>query len=201
MTLRLIDISCVRGNRLLFSQLNFEVHTGQILHLRGVNGAGKSSLLRIIAGLLTPETGMIQWQGRCIKERQNYQTEIAYLGHKIGLKPYLTVLENLEWIGLLQQVKRQNYSLLLKQFALLELQNSLTAHLSDGQKQRLVLAGLAVSNAKLWILDEPSTSLDEQGLIILQEQLMQHQNRDGTVVMASHQTWLFPNMLEFCLSQ
>ena len=180
------DLSCIRGERLVFTKLSFRLESGGALLLRGPNGSGKSSLLRLIAGLGRPETGVIAWNGEAIsRDRAGHRTRIAYAGHADAVKPALTVSENLRfWTGLrsapvdaaraLERLGLERHAALPGRF------------LSSGEKRRLALATLAATGAPVWLLDEPTVGLDTESLAALERLIAEHRNAGGMVVLSTH---------------
>ena len=186
-------VSSIRSGRVLFSQLQFAVQSGEIWQITGANGAGKSTLLRMLTGLLHPSEGRIYFNGNPIeKVRDDYHQQLLYIGHKAAVKPELTALENVYWQRRLNgdtNAKNQQQSDwdVLEQLGLLGLEEEFTGRLSAGQQRRVALTRLWCSQAKLWILDEPFTSLDVEGIALLQQRFIEHLNQGGTIVMTSHQ--------------
>jgi heme exporter protein A len=196
MSLSASNLECIREDQPLFSELNFAVNSGELLWVTGVNGAGKSSLLRIMAGLLLPAMGDVRWQQQLIAEMPTYNNDMAYLGHKTGIKLGLTVIENLRLFNAMQsKAPKDDMHNALVQLGLDGLQHRLTQTLSAGQKQRIALARLFLSKAKLWILDEPFTALDVTTIELLESKLKHHINNGGLVVLASHQV---SNLASLC---
>lgn len=192
--LEIIDLTCQRGGRELFSHLSFTLKFGDALHIQGSNGSGKTSLLRMVAGLSRPEFGVIKWKGLNLADsREQYTSELLYLGHQPAIKDDLTVAENL-WISVrmggfycTQQALRPALESvgLGKHF-------SLPARvLSQGQRRRLTLARLWVEKKMLWVLDEPLTALDMQAEELLQQRLAEHLAEGGMLLFTSHQAFSF----------
>jgi heme exporter protein A len=182
------DLACRRGERLVFAGLSFRVAAGGALLLRGPNGSGKSSLLRCMAGLLTPIAGTETWDDRPIAlDVDAHRSRLRYLGHQDAVKPALTVLENL---ALWQQlhglrdaaaIRRALAGLGLDRLA--ELPARL---LSAGQRRRVALARLVAAPAPLWLLDEPTTALDDDGVERFARMVGDHRAGGGLVVLSSH---------------
>ena len=194
-TLQARQLTCYREERLLFSDLNFSLQAGQGLFIAGPNGSGKTTLLRILAGLIVPAAGAVHWQQQAITEfADEYRAELAYLGHKNGIKLALTVKENLKIAAALHRTVERENKILLEKFNLHDLQEITAQKLSAGQKQRLALIGLLQGPAKLWLLDEPLTALDNLAIDTLQTYLQAHLDKGGMLVMASHQPLLLKNM-------
>lgn len=201
MSLQVIELSCDRAERILFSQLSFSLAPGEMLLINGPNGAGKSSLLRILAGLLIPTEGEVRWNGQsivCLGD--DYHSDIAYLGHKPAVKSGLTVLENLKTASIIANTNNYDFTDLLMQFDLFVCRHLLAQQLSAGQRQRLALIRVLSSAAKLWILDEPLTSLDSSAIEKLHQMMINHLKNSGMVVVASHQQLLFDKFKRIDLS-
>jgi heme exporter protein A len=179
------DLSCTRDDRELFAGLGFAVHPGQVLLLEGNNGSGKTSLLRIICGFREPDTGAVLWCGDEIPQSQ-YYSDMAYVGHLDGIKKELTVLENLKLSQALSQVGRLTIQQALDKVQLSGYGDTLIQALSAGQKRRLSLARLLITYNILWILDEPFTSLDKQGIILIESLMTEHCTNGGMMVLTSH---------------
>ncbi len=189
--LQTIDLECMRGERLLFAHLDFTVEAGTCLHIAGENGAGKTSLLRILCGLLSPTHGEVQWEGRNIRKlREDYWQQLAYVGHLNGVKDDLTALENVRFgsavTGRAAPAERARTA--LAELALGAFEGSQARFLSQGQKRRVALARLFLAEAaRLWILDEPFTALDVRGVGVLVDLIERHTARGGIVVLTTHQ--------------
>lgn len=178
-------LACRRGNRILFSKLSFRVTPGHIVILRGANGVGKTSLLRILAGLSRPTAGQVLWQGLSIyNDLEAYVPNIHYLGHLDGLKGVLTVRENIAYHSSLRGLIPSETA--LDTFTMTPLADLPTRFLSAGQRRRLALTRLCATPASLWLLDEPYTALDHEAANRLDVLLAQHCAADGMAVIASH---------------
>ncbi|HXY21439.1 MAG TPA: cytochrome c biogenesis heme-transporting ATPase CcmA [Burkholderiaceae bacterium] len=189
--LQAIDLECVRGERCLFQGLDIELGPGQCLHIAGDNGAGKTSLLRILAGLLSPTKGKVRWRGRDItRTREEYGSELAFVGHLNGIKDDLTVLEN---VRLEAAVRGVDVSVdvareALARLGLEEFDEVLVRHLSQGQKRRVALARLCGAvPTRLWILDEPFNALDSRAVETVYALLEAHLATGGIAVLTAHQ--------------
>jgi len=177
-----------RGERHLCRDLSFRVETGQAVRLHGANGAGKTSLIRILIGLALPESGTVNWNGRSVGEvRDEYHQELAYLGHANGLKSNLSPTENLTahaaMMGAEPAIPIPDA---LARMGISSMAHRACGSLSMGQQRRTALARLLLSRASLWILDEPLTSLDVAGGRLLAELIESHLAR-GMVIFATHQ--------------
>jgi len=182
------SLTCERAERLLFKDLSFSLAAGDVLQVTGANGAGKSSLLKILAGLIPPQAGKLLWQGQDIEiDRADYLGSIAYLGHLDGVKLGLTINENLNYAADLRRKIIMPPEQAIAQLGLGAQANQLVAHLSAGQRRRVALAQLLMSGAKLWILDEPFTALDKQTAMLLETLISHHCEAGGLVVIATHQ--------------
>lgn len=194
MSLQAIDLECVRNDRVLFSRLNFQVSAGMALQIDGPNGSGKTSLLRILCGLMRPEAGQLYWNGQALEALgAEYSHQVIYVGHKLGIKEDLTLRENLQFcqaFGRPYPVSAIDEA--LAYFNLSELSEGLARRLSAGQRQRLALARLRVVQAPLWILDEPFTALDYRGIARVEKLLSEHLQYEGMIVLTSHHTVKLP---------
>jgi heme exporter protein A len=180
-----IDLSCIRDDRVLFSELNFRLQAKQILLLEGKNGSGKTSLLRILCGFREPDAGEVRWGGEAINDG-SYYADMAYVGHLDGVKKELTVLENLKISLALGIAGQYSISDALTKVHLQAYDDVLVQALSAGQKRRLSLARLLITHNSLWILDEPFTSLDKQGIALIESLMMEHCANGGMIVLTSH---------------
>ncbi|HSR55929.1 MAG TPA: heme ABC exporter ATP-binding protein CcmA [Alphaproteobacteria bacterium] len=177
------DIACVRGGRLVFSGLGFSVEPGGVLLLTGPNGIGKSSLLRILAGLLPQAKGTVVLG--------NASARIGYLGHGDGLKPLATVAETLTFWAAVTGGGEQEYRAAaiedaMARFVLHPLADLPCRYLSAGQRRRVGLARLVSSGADVWLLDEPTTALDDAGVAAFEDALQSHLGAGGLAVIATH---------------
>lgn len=179
-------LACMRGDKRLFEGLNFRVTAGQALAVEGANGAGKTSLLRLIAGFLAPAAGRIvvktpEGESDDGEERGKI---IGWLGHLDGLKPQLTVLEQLNFFAHLYG--RKTYGALLEQVGLARLADLPCRYLSAGQRRRLALARLLASQRPLWLLDEPFAALDTAGQALVAQLMLRHCGEGGIIIAATH---------------
>jgi len=179
------DLSCIRDDRILFEGLSFELVSGQVLLLEGKNGSGKTSLLRILCGFREPDAGQVLWCGEAIDDSQ-YYADMAYVGHLDGVKKELTVLENLKVSLALGQSGQYSIQQALIKVHLTDYDEVLVQALSAGQKRRLSLARLLITKNSVWILDEPFTSLDKQGIALIETLMSEHCASGGMIVLTSH---------------
>ena len=185
------DLSVSKRDRLLFDKVNFTVDQGELLYIRGPNGAGKTSLLRVLTGLVEADEGQVQFLGEDIKQiRDSYYSQLIYFGHNLGINTSLSGVENLKfWCELHQiDVAEQEIYRVLASLSLIGLEDLPVGNLSAGQQRRVALARFWLkSSAVLWILDEPFTAIDAEGIALLRERLLQHLAQQGSVIMTSHQ--------------
>lgn len=184
-------LRCIRGTQTLFSDLSLQLSPGQWLYVQGENGAGKTSLLRILAGLALPAEGTVTWQGTPIgQQRSTYHADMLYLGHHASLKEDLTLTENLRGLMAMDGLKVTDPAIrdALTRMGLAKRQHLPARVLSAGQKRRGLLARLLLRPAKLWILDEPFNALDVNAIADLQDCLKAHLAEGGMIVLTSHQT-------------
>ena len=189
-TLEVSNLKCVRGERPLFDGLGFRLESGQLLYLRGANGAGKTSLLRLLCGLSRPEAGQILWNAKPIDDQAGvFRQDLFYLGHHNALQEALTVDENLAFYAALAGAKADPANTLaaLEHMGLRACQRRLVRHLSQGQKRRVALSRLMLNSASLWVLDEPFVALDQDSIALLAGVISAHLQRGGMAVLTSHQ--------------
>ena len=180
------DLTCIRGERMVFAGLSFAVAPGDALVLRGPNGSGKSSLLRLAAGLLAPARGTLRWHDGAVGDnRDAHNDRLVYVGHHDAVKPVLTVAENLFFWARLDSAEDAVDGALARA-GLSELATVPAQFLSAGQRRRLNLARLYLRPAALWLLDEPSVGLDRDSLTALEAGLRDHRAQGGIVMIATH---------------
>ncbi len=183
------DITCIRGERLVFTGLDFSVGSGGALVLIGPNGSGKSSLLRMMAGLLRPASGKMEWNGEnALDDFDEHASNLHYVGHHDAVKPVLSVLENVRfWAGVRGgEVSDKNILTALDAFAAKHLADIPGRFLSAGQKRRVNLARIIAAPAPLWLLDEPTTALDRASISLLDKAIKHHREGGGIVVLSTH---------------
>ena len=189
-----LNLSCVRDERTLFSGLSFTLEPGEIVQIEGRNGAGKTSLMRILAGLSSADAGEVRWQGvNTRRQRDIFHQQLLYLGHQPGVKSVLTAFENLAFYlsvnrpsGKAETDADAIYQA-LDNVGLLGYEDVTVAQMSAGQQRRVALARLWLSTAPLWILDEPLTAIDKQGVATLINLFEQHAEQGGMVLLTTHQ--------------
>jgi len=193
------ELSCQRGYNNLFSNLSLSLIAGDILRISGANGSGKTSLLKILAGLSSAEGGDVSYKKNLVGSSE-YQEDIFYLGHLPALSLELSCQENLSYLSNLQgshahtQVKDALIAIDLKGY-----ESECAANLSAGQKRRAVLASLFINKAPIWLLDEPFTALDTDGIAILEEQINKHSDNGGICILTTHQDCNLSNMRTYSL--
>jgi len=185
--LQTVELGCVRDDRTLFEGLNLIVEKSGMLLVEGRNGCGKTSLLRILTGLSLPESGSVLWRGSPIEKLgADYYEQVNYVGHHDGIKRELTCLENLRLVQAMGKPVPIDLDDALDRVNLYRFGENFVATLSAGQKRRLALARLIVTEARMWILDEPFTSLDKASMALFQQLFERHLQDDGVIVMTSH---------------
>ncbi|MGD8569318.1 MAG: cytochrome c biogenesis heme-transporting ATPase CcmA [Gammaproteobacteria bacterium] len=184
------ELECVRGDHRLFKGLNFTLQPGELLHLRGSNGAGKTSLLRTICGLMAPADGEVLWNSENIRSlREEYNRGLTYLGHFNGIKGELSALENLQVSCSLfgRGISEDRILDALQRIGLAGREDLPTKVLSQGQKRRVALARLLISESPLWVLDEPFNALDVHAVEVLKDLISGHVKNQGMVILTTHQ--------------
>ncbi len=194
--LQAVALSCRRGERRLFADLNVRVERGTLLAVVGENGSGKTSLLRMFSSLLPPEQGAVLWEGQDIQQlKELYSAQLTYIGHLNGIKDDLTPVENVMSAMALagEPCSRLAAQEALEAIGLKRLVHRLPSKvLSQGQKRRVTLARLWLSTRSLWLLDEPFTSLDTVATGVVTQRLHAHLQRGGQAVVVTHQEVALP---------
>jgi heme exporter protein A len=187
----------VRGERTLFSGLDLQLFVGQCLHIRGENGVGKTSLLRLLTGLASPDCGEVLWYGQPIKKQASeYHSKLLFLGHRDALKEDLSAIENLRMYAAIDGItlSEQDAFASLWRFGLKGREDLSVSCLSAGQKKRVLMARMLTRRAQVWILDEPFNALDTQAVHELQDLIVQHLEGNGLVLLTSHQPLTMPHL-------
>ena len=181
-------LTCIREERILFDELSFDIYAGDIVQIEGLNGAGKTSLLRILTGLSRPYDGQVLYCEQSIERcSEEFHQTLLYLGHKPGVKPELTAAENLKVNLALSGQHQFEINETLEKVDLDGFEDALAGHLSAGQHRRTALARLWDTNTKIWILDEPFTAIDKIGIKNLEQRFIEHADNGGCVILTSHQ--------------
>ena len=183
--LEINGLECIRENKPIFKDINFSVESDQTMLVRGKNGSGKTSLLRILAGYIKNYSGNILFNGNNIKNDNELLSEFRFLGQKNTLKGNLSVKQNIAMWELIYQVKSDVHEI-SKILNIEEILNVDINSLSDGQKKRVSLARLMISNAKVWLLDEPLVYLDQNKIDLLQNIILRHNKRGGITIYSSN---------------
>lgn len=193
------NLSCQRGYKLLFENLSFELNSGEVLKVSGPNGSGKTSLMKILAGLSSFETGSIDYDDTKINS-ERYNLDFLYLGHLAALSPELSCLENLKYTMRLGNDSLDlDFSDALKKVGLEKFENELVGQLSAGQKKRIALSLLFITQSKVWLLDEPFSALDSKAIKIIETRVEDHCNSGGICILTTHQECNIKNLKEISL--
>ncbi|EFN9671067.1 cytochrome c biogenesis heme-transporting ATPase CcmA [Escherichia coli] len=180
------ELLCERDERTLFSGLSFTLNAGEWAQITGSNGAGKTTLLRLLTGLSRPDAGDVLWQGQPLHQvRDSYHQNLLWIGHQPGIKTRLTALENLHFYH--RDGDTAQCLEALAQAGLAGFEDIPVNQLSAGQQRRVALARLWLTRATLWILDEPFTAIDVNGVDRLTQRMAQHTEQGGIVILTTHQ--------------
>ncbi|WP_106477784.1 cytochrome c biogenesis heme-transporting ATPase CcmA [Phytohalomonas tamaricis] len=185
------ELSCERDDRWLFENLAFQVGTGDLLRIEGPNGSGKTTLLKILSGQFADFTGTLRWRQQPLaRVRGDFMMHLLYLGHQTGIKATLTALENLAWYQALngrddEQASGQRWEALAT-VGLEGFEDVPVHQLSAGQQRRVALARLHLEHRPLWILDEPFTAIDRDGVVKLEQWIVAHCRNGGAVILTTH---------------
>ena len=182
------ELECWRGDRCLFSGLDFELAAGEALQIVGPNGSGKTTLLRAVCGLTRAEQGALVYRGAPLDGNPaTFRSELVYIGHENGLKAELTALENLRASRDIAAQRRElPLEAALKRVGLEGFEDRPARTLSSGQRRRVALARMLIVRATLWLLDEPFTALDQAGARLVNELVEEHLDADGGIIFTSH---------------
>ena len=188
--LQAVSLAAVRGDRQLFSALDFSLEAGELLYVSGPNGSGKTTLLRMLCGLVVPAAGEIRWYGEAIRDLGDvFRRELVYLGHASGIKDDLSALENLATAVRLsgREAGHEEVRAALARLGLTGCEDLPVGVLSQGQRRRVALARLLLMRTALWILDEPFTALDTAAVEVIRTMINEQLHRRGVVVLTTHQ--------------
>lgn len=195
------DVACLRGERLVFEGVSLALGAGEALRLTGPNGSGKSSLLRLLAGLGRPAAGGIMWNGSAVHDDWDaHRRRLLFLGHQDAVKPWLTARENLAFWAALHGAAAEGIAPALARFALTPQAELPARFLSQGQRRRLALARFAAIPARLWLLDEPTTGLDEANVATLESLVAEHCAKGGLAVVSTHLALKLPGSSALALA-
>ncbi|CAA0087780.1 Cytochrome c biogenesis ATP-binding export protein CcmA [Zhongshania aliphaticivorans] len=178
-----------RDDRVLFSELSFQLNAGELIQVAGPNGSGKTTLLRILAGLSSYYQGEVLWQGKSLRrQRHDYLQQLLYIGHGAGIKAVLSPLENLRWSCAVRGIRKNDANIFsaLEKVGLLGFEEQPCFSLSAGQQRRVNLARLFCIPSKLWILDEPFTAIDLAGVAEIEQWLSDFVSEGGAVLLTTH---------------
>jgi heme exporter protein A len=177
-----------RGDRHVLRGVSLTLQPGELLHVSGPNGTGKTTLVRVVCGLLRPESGGVSWRGRSIADcRADFQGALAYASHEPALKSDLTALENLRFlVGLKRRISAADLKACLARTGVADCADLPSRVLSAGQRRRVALARVLASSAALWLLDEPYTNLDASGTQLLSKLLEEHVGSGGLALVVAH---------------
>jgi heme exporter protein A len=187
--IRAQDLTVRRGSEVLFKALNFDLRAGQLVWLRGSNGSGKTSLLRVIAGLSRPDGGQLSWGTEPLARSDAYKAMLVYMGHANALKDDLTALEALRFLTTVhgRACPTERMEAALRRMGVFHRRRLPVRMLSQGQRRRVALARLALEERPgFWVLDEPFDALDDAGLALVQQLFIENVQRGGMVLFTSH---------------
>ena len=187
---------CERDDRVLFRELSFSARAGEVIQIKGSNGSGKTTLLRVICGLNDNYHGTLKWFNEPIEDNQDdFYSSLIYLGHQVGVNKVLTPVENLRWsVGLRENVTSESIYQALAEIGLRGFEDSQCFSLSAGQQQRVSLSKLLLGTAIIWILDEPFTTLDVDGVQLLEKLLDDHARKGGVALVTTHHELSLPDL-------
>ena len=190
------QLFCERDDRVLFRELSFSARAGEVIQIKGSNGSGKTTLLRVICGLNDNYHGALKWFNEPIEDNQDdFYSSLIYLGHQVGVNKVLTPVENLRWsVGLRENVTSEAIYEALAEIGLRGFEDSQCFSLSAGQQQRVSLSKLLLGTAIIWILDEPFTTLDVDGVQLLEKLLGDHSRKGGVALVTTHHELSLPDL-------
>ena len=190
------QLFCERDDRVLFRELSFSARAGEVIQIKGSNGSGKTTLLRVICGLNDNYHGALKWFNEPIEDNQDdFYSSLIYLGHQVGVNKVLTPVENLRWsVGLRENVTSEAIYQALADIGLRGFEDSQCFSLSAGQQQRVSLSKLLLGTAVIWILDEPFTTLDVDGVQLLEKLLGDHARKGGVALVTTHHELSLPDL-------
>ncbi|MFQ3786545.1 cytochrome c biogenesis heme-transporting ATPase CcmA [Halomonas sp. A29] len=183
------SLACERDDRWLFRGLNLDIQAGEIVRVEGPNGSGKTTLLKILSGQLADYEGELFWNEQPMREaRESFLANLLYMGHAPGVKAALTPLENLTWYQALAGHPGGEAARFkaLEDVGLVGFEDVPAGQLSAGQQRRVALARLTLTPRPLWVLDEPFTAIDRDGVAALERRLVEHARRGGCVLVTTH---------------
>jgi heme exporter protein A len=189
-TLSVANLQCIRGERVLFKDISFNLMCGNLLYIEGANGSGKTTLLRTLCGLSQPHAGSVRWNNSETKSlAEEYASQVLYIGHLAGIKEDLTPIENLQFVASLvgSNVARDEAMAALTKLNIARCADLPSRVLSQGQKRRVALARLWLQTCPLWILDEPFTALDSAAIDTLTKHIADFISKGGIAIFTSHQ--------------
>lgn len=179
------NLRCIRGEKLLFDRLGFSLQPGSALALTGPNGGGKTSLMRILSGLMEPAQGEVTWQGQPIRHNADYSEHLLYIGHQNAIKPELSVYDNVQYWAALQDCEML-VPAALEFFGLWPMADLPAGQLSAGWQRRVALTRLLSTPSLIWLLDEPATNLDVEGIMLVEGLIETRIKQGGIVILTSH---------------
>ena len=190
------QLFCERDDRVLFRELSFSARAGEVIQIKGSNGSGKTTLLRVICGLNDNYHGTLKWFNEPIEDNQDdFYSSLIYLGHQVGVNKVLTPVENLRWsVGLRENVTSESIYQALAEIGLRGFEDSQCFSLSAGQQQRVSLSKLLLGTAIIWVLDEPFTTLDVDGVQLLEKLLGDHTRKGGVALVTTHHELSLPDL-------
>jgi heme exporter protein A len=182
------ELTLIRGERCLFTDVGFALEPGALLLLEGQNGSGKTSLIRALLGLVEIESGEVRWKGQPVREdRQAYFASLVWMAHRVGFKFDLTLVENLRFEMAMRGTSNADFSGVIERLGLDRLRKLPLRALSAGQQRRVALARVLLAEVPLWLMDEPFTNLDREGRQMVSDVVAEHLEMGGLCVMAAHQ--------------